>query len=226
MAFDGRLLNRPPGTPRPVSDALLVSRGLPAAADGNRLAERRRDRRRAAAAGEARSAVDRDGDAAGTGWLHRVLGDGARERDGSGPVPASHPDRTAAEPAGSHSAARCRRAGRARRGPVATARRGDRRRRSNDAHGPGVQPQHDARLSRHGPSQALPAPRRPAVRHLLAAGTRRSCRRHGRVALGQRAPHARAASVCTGARRSRLERARPRGSPRSRRCLPGPRRRA
>ena len=40
------------------------------------------------------------------------------------------------------------------------------------------------------------------------------------------APHARAASVCTGARRSRLERARPRGSPRSRRCLPGPCRRA
>ena len=230
MAFDGRLLNRPSdrrrrrvGRARSSSYTASSSRRRTAIVSPNGDG----DRRAAGAAGEARPAVDRDGDAAGAGRLHRVLGRRSSASAGRFAVPFPPPPHPPPPPTRRRTLRGAVRPSRASsRGPLATARRGHDDVGQTTRDGPRVHAQHDARLSATAkPRLFLPPGGRPfgiswrQGRDALVVVTVESrgapCCARSRSAGMQPGPSISRGTASTG-----------RVAASRRRCLPGARRRA
>ncbi len=221
MAFDGALLNRPSEPERPISTALLFQyTGVfvqPAVAivspDGDGVADKQTLRYKIVRPSTVEVKLLRpDGT---VGYQASVTRQPGRYAVPFPPVAPVH-----AVP----SLSRCRRdLGRARPGPLDAHRHRHRRHRPALGDDAVVPRQHDDRLPRGQPEQALPAPAWSRRAHHLEADQDREGHRHDRDPQGRGPPDAREAELYRRGARRDLERPRPHAEGRQGRRLRRPR---
>ena len=187
MAFDGSLLNRPSGAERPISTALLLQyTGVfvqPAVAvvspDGDGVADRQTLRYKVVKPSTVNvTLVAPNGAVAYSEAVTRRAGQLRRPVP---PAPSATRCRTRARVHSHRGANRSRAAD---PGQVEADRVGDRRRGAAVRDEPDVPRQHDGRLPREQPEEALPATRRPRPPHRVEADEGGAGRRHRRDCHG------------------------------------------